>query len=488
MVQSTLYRHSLSLLTDLYNLTMANGYWRSGRAEDEGIFHVFFRKNPFRGGYAIACGLAQVSEFLRSFRFEQEDLDYLATLAGGDGSPLFEQGFLQHLNALEFSCDVHALPEGTPVFAHEPLLRIRGPLIQCQILESALLNTLNFQTLVATKAARICYATQGDPVLEFGLRRAQGVDGSLAASRAAFVGGCSATSNVLAGKLFGIPVRGTHAHSWVMSFEDERQAFEAYARAMPNNCVFLVDTYDTLHGVQRAIEIGKQLQAQGHAMLGIRLDSGDLAWLSIEARKRLDEAGFERAVIVASNDLDEHTIQSLKRQGAQIAVWGVGTKLITAYNQPALGGVYKLASLRRHGGPWEHKIKLSEQSIKTSIPGHLQVRRYGTEEAYLGDMIFEEGLGVHKPSIVDPRDAIRKKDFPVGAPHRDLLQPVFLAGRYVGVKEPLSDLQARCMRELKRFHAGIKRFDNPHEYPVGLEPQLFELRDRMIRRARNTEP
>src|SRR6266550_5632730 len=299
-----------ALLTDLYQLTMAYGYWKSGRAEREAVFHLFFRKSPFQ------C--------------TAEDAAFLGTLAGNDDRPLFERAFLEYLRTLRFTCAVDAIPEGTAVFPQEPLLRIQGPILQCQLLETALLNLINFQSLIATKAARVCLAARGEPVLEFGLRRAQGVDGALAASRAAYIGGCAATSNVLAAKLYGIPVRGTHAHSWVMSFDDEREAFRAYAEAMPNNCVFLVDTYDSLEGVRRAVEAGRLLRERGHEMVGIRLDSGDLAWLSVEARKILDEAGFPNAVIVASNDLDEHIIASLKEQGAMINVWGVGTKLVTA--------------------------------------------------------------------------------------------------------------------------------------------------------------
>lgn len=489
MALSALYKHSLSLLTDLYQLTMANGYWHSGRRDDEAVFHLFFRNNPFAGGYAIAAGLAQVSDFVKDARFDDGDVDFLETLTGRDGKVLFARDFLDHLRTLEFSCDVDAVPEGTPVFAHEPLLRVRGPLVQCQILETALLNIINFQTLIATKAARICQAAQGEPILEMGLRRAQGIDGSLMASRAAFIGGSSATSNVLAGKLFGIPVRGTHAHSWVMAFDDEPQAFAAYAKAMPNNCVFLVDTYDTIEGVKHAIAVGRHLKARGQQLVGIRLDSGDLAWLSIQARVMLDEAGLQDAAIIASNELDEYTIQSLKNQDAKIGVWGVGTKLITAFDQPALGGVYKLAALRPQGGEWQPKIKLSEQAIKTSVPGHLQVRRYveksaAAGNAYLGDMIYDEMTGVESPTIVDPKDPTRQRDFEDGGGYQDLLQPVFRGGRYVGDDEPLEAIQRRAASELQRFHSGIRRFDNPHEYPVGLETSLHDLRARLIMQAR----
>ena len=307
--------HSLALLTDLYELTMAYGYWRLGKSEQEATFHLFFREPPFAGGYAVSAGIGPALDYLGCFGFDTTDIDYLASLRGNDGQPLFASDFLAFLASLRLTCDVDAMPEGTVAFPQEPLLRVRGPILQCQILETALLNMINFQTLIATKAARICRATQGEPVLEFGLRRAQGIDGGLAASRAAYVGGCAATSNVLAGKLYGIPVRGTHAHSWVMSFDTEEEAFAGYAQAMPNNCVFLVDTYDTIQGVRHAVEVGKQLRSRGHEMIGIRLDSGDLAYLSIEARKMLDDAGFTDTTIVASNDLDERIIESLKTQG-----------------------------------------------------------------------------------------------------------------------------------------------------------------------------
>src|SRR5437016_3987198 len=294
---------SLALLTDLYELTMAFGYWKSGTADKEAVFHLIFRQPPFGSGFTIACGLAAAIDYLRDFHFTPEDLDYLASLTGRDKLALFDRRFLEYLGKLRFACDVDALPEGTAVFSQEPLLRVQGPILQAQIVESALLNFLNFQSLIATKAARICLAARGEPVIEFGLRRAQGVDGALTECRAAYVGGCAGTSNVLAGKLYGIPVTGTHAHSWVMSFDSESEAFAAYAEAMPNNCIFLVDTYDSLEGVRRAVEIGKELRRKGHELAGIRLDSGDLAFLSIEARKILDAAGFNNAAIVASNDL-----------------------------------------------------------------------------------------------------------------------------------------------------------------------------------------
>ena len=348
---------------------------------------------------------------------------------------------------------------------------------------------MNFQSLVATKASRVCAAAGGDPVLEFGLRRAQGVDGGLSASRAAYVGGVSATSNVLAGRLYGIPVRGTHAHSWIMALGDELEAFRAYAEALPNNCTFLVDTYDTLQGVRHAITVGQELRAHGHRLAGIRLDSGDLAYLSREARTLLDEAGFTDAVIVASNDLDEHLVASLKAQGAQIGVWGVGTKLVTAYDQPALGGVYKLTAIEGPDGRWIPRVKLSEQAIKVSNPGVLQVRRHRHEGRLVGDAIWDETLGTDSPlRIVDPLDPNREKVMPADAEVEELLVPIFRAGRRVYDPPPLPELRARTQRSLAELHPGITRFLNPHSFPIGLERRLHVEKTALIRRARGLEP
>lgn len=481
-----IYGTSLGLLTDLYQLTMAYGYWKTGRAEQQAAFHLFFRKPPFAGGYAIAAGLQYAIDFVASFHFTSDDLEYLSGLQGNDGRPLFHADFLTYLGALQFQCDIDAIPEGTVVFAHQPLLRVRGPILQAQILETALLNFINFQTLIATKAARIVAAAGGDPVLEFGLRRAQGIDGSLAASRAAYVGGCAATSNVLAGKLFGIPLKGTHAHSWVMSFDSELQAFERYAEALPNNCVFLVDTYDTLDGVQHAIAVGRELRRHGHEMIGIRLDSGDLAYLSIEARRMLDEAAFPDARIVASNDLDEHLIANLKSQGACIAVWGVGTKLVTAFEQPALGGVYKLGAICSDSGEWTPKLKLSEQAIKTSTPGILQIRRFTNAQGAVADMIFNE-LADYPPAaiIVDPMDPTRRRKMdPQETSYSDLLIAVTRSGQVVYPAEGLETIRNRAQQQLHLFHPSIRRHLNPHEYPVGLEAGLHDLKQKLILEAR----
>jgi nicotinate phosphoribosyltransferase len=485
-VPSQLYRPSLALLTDFYELTMAYAAWKEGIDRREASFVVSFRKNPFQGGFAVAAGLEPAMDLVEHWRFDEGDLAFLAAQRDGDGEPLFDRGFLDVLAALEMAVDVDAVPEGTVVFPHEPLVRITGPVIPCLLLETAALTLVNFQTLVATKAARVCLAARGEPVIEFGLRRAQGIDGGLSATRAAFVGGCHATSNTLAGKLFGIPVRGTHAHSWVMLHDSEREAFLAYARALPGTCVFLVDTYGTREGLAHAIEVGRWLRSQGKELAGIRLDSGDLAWLSQEARRTLDEAGFPRAAILASNELDEHVIDSLKDQGARIAMWGVGTRLVTGHDDGALGGVYKLGAVREsRDAPWKPRVKVSEQIEKTTIPGILQVRRFSQEGEFTADAIFDETLGLPSPAvIVDPADPLRRRDLAAGAPGEDLLVPVFRGGRRVYAPPPLGEVRARTGAQLARFHAGVKRFMNPHQFPVGLERRLHELRAQLVLEAR----
>ncbi|MFH1924746.1 MAG: nicotinate phosphoribosyltransferase [Planctomycetota bacterium] len=483
-----LYKPSLALVTDLYELTMACGYWKAGIHQREAVFHLLFRENPFRGGFTVACGLHTAVEYLERFRFDEADLAYLAGVCGVDGRPIFDSAFLDFLHEMRFACDVDAVPEGTVVFPHEPLVRVAGPLIQSQIIETALLNLVNFQTLVATKAARVVMAARGEPVLEFGLRRAQGIDGGLSASRAAYVGGCAGTSNVLAGRLLGIPVKGTHAHSWVMCFDDEPQAFETYARAMPNNCVFLVDTYDTLQGVRHAVEVGRAMRQRGHEMVGIRLDSGDLAYLSIEARKILDDAGFPGAAIVASNDLDEHLIASLKDQGAAIGVWGVGTRLVTGHDQPALGGVYKLSAIRSADGAWQDKVKVSEQTAKTSTPGILQVRRYRAGGQAIGDVIFDLEHPIRGDCLMlDQADNTRGTMFPDGTDSTDLLVPVFRQGKLVCDLPSIDDARNRAQQQLAEFQPRIKRFVNPHVYPVGLEMGLHERKTEIILKERGIE-
>lgn len=478
-----------ALLTDLYQLTMAYGYWKAGRADQEAVFHLLFRKQPFRGGFTLSCGLGDVIQYLRGFRFGKSDLEYLGSLKGNDGKRLFEPAFLKYLGRLKLRLDVDAIPEGTAVFPQEPLLRVRGPILQGQLVETALLNLVNFQSLIATKAARVCLAAQGDPVVEFGLRRAQGVDGALTASRAAYIGGCEGTSNVLAGKIFGVPVKGTHAHSWVMSYDNEVEAFNAYADALPNNCIFLVDTFDTLKGVRNAIAVGKRLKKKGHQLGGIRLDSGDLAYLSIEARKLLDASGFKKTAIVASNDLNEHLIASLKQQGAKINIWGVGTMLVTAYDQPALGGVYKLSAVRKPDGTWTHKVKLSEQAAKVTNPGVLNVRRFRKGKEFVGDAIYDETRPLPSEiTIVDPTDATRRKHFSPATMQDDLLVPVFRKGKLVYSPPALAEVRSRAQEQLAMLHPGIKRLDNPHEYPTGLELGLHEFKTKLILEAKGETP
>jgi nicotinate phosphoribosyltransferase len=476
--------HHSPLLTDLYQLTMAAGYWHHGRTSEEAVFHLFFRKPPFGGSYAIAAGLADVIDFLHGFQFSPQDLAYLATLTGSSDEPLFAPAFLDYLGALRFTGDLDAMPEGTAAFAHEPLLRIRAPLPEAQLLESALLNSVNFQTLIATKASRICRAASPHPVLEFGLRRAPGPDGALSASRAAFIGGCAATSHVLAGQRFGIPVRGTHAHSWVMSFDSEPEAFAAYAEAMPGNCTLLVDTYDSLDGIRHAIATGLALRRQGHRLAGIRLDSGDLAWLSQQARQMLDAAGLHDTAIVASNDLDEEIIASLRQQQAAITVWGVGTQLVTGGAHAALGGVYKLGAIRNPDGSWSPKVKRSEQAAKTSLPGILQVRRFSQHDHFVGDAIFDLTDGCpHAPVIRDPADPTRTKSIPAEATYDDLLVPVFRGGEPVYQSPALTEIKARTTSQLAQLSPESLRFLHPHRYPAGLTPQLASLRDEHIAAA-----
>ncbi len=477
-----IYQTSLSLLTDLYQLTMAYGYWKEGMAERESVFHLYFRKPPFKGGYTVAAGLATAVEYLQQLRFTEDDLAYLGSLQGGNQEPLFEQGFLDYLRDLRFTCDVEAIPEGTVVFPSEPLVRVRGPLLQAQLVETPLLTILNFQTLVATKAARIKEAAKGDQVIEFGMRRAQGIDGSLTASRAAYVGGVDATSNVLAGRLYGIPVKGTHAHSWVQAFGSELEAFEAYGKAFPHDSVFLVDTYNTLDGVRHAITVAQKLAPMGFRLGGIRLDSGDLAYLSKEARKLLDEAGMHDTNIVASNDLDENIVNSLKQEGAKINVWGIGTQLVTAYDQPALGGVYKLAALRgESNGDWSYNLKLSEQLEKTSNPGIQQVRRFYDEKGLVADMIYNEAEPLpEKIVIVDPLDSTRRKAIPAGTSHHDLLIPVLAKGELVQPLPDLPSIRSHRQQQISQLHESTRRLLNPHGYPAGLEAGFYQAKTELV--------
>jgi len=489
MSLEALYRPSLALLTDLYQLTMACGYRRAGIAEREAVFHLVFRRHPFGGGWTIACGLELVIEALGRFRFEAEDLDYLRGLTGSDDRPLFDADFLGALASFEFACDVDGLPEGSVVFPGEPLLRVRGPIWQGQLLESLLLNLVNYPTLVATQAARVCQAAGDDDVLEFGLRRAQGIDGALTASRAAYIGGCAATSNVLAGRIYGIPVRGTHAHSWVLAFDDEAEAFAAYAEAMPGNCVFLVDTFDSISGVRNAIDAGRELEDRGGRLAGIRLDSGDLAGLSRTARAMLDEAGFTDTAIVASNDLDEYLVSELKADGAAINTWGVGTRLVTAWHEPALGGVYKLAAIRDPGQPWQPRAKRSDDLAKSSDPGILQVRRFRDENGvFIGDVIYDESDGelaavFQAESRNEPGSAWTSPS--PDASFDDLLQPVFRGGRLIADSPSLEDIRGNVRAQLAALPDDVRRLESPGPYPVGLEAGLAGRKRELLGEAEN---
>jgi nicotinate phosphoribosyltransferase len=480
-----LYGGSLALLTDLYQLSMACGYWKTGTADREAVFHLTFRRPPFGGGYAVAAGIAPALAYLRRLTFTPDDLAYLASLRDSEKAPLFPQGFIDYLGDFRFGCSVDAVPEGTVVFPHEPLVRVQGPIAHAQLVETALLALVNFQTLIATKASRVVQAARTSPVIEFGLRRAQGIDGAIGASRAAYIGGVVGTSNVLAGKLLGIPVFGTHAHSWVMFHGDELASFRAYADAMPGNCTFLVDTFDTLDGVRNAITAGKELAAHGHKLLGVRLDSGDLAYLSQEARRMLDEAGFPDAKIVASNDLDEHLITSLHEQGARIDSFGVGTKLVTAFDQPALGGVYKLGASRDANGAWHEAIKLSEQPIKISNPGVLEVKRLRRDGMLVGDVIYDREAGFSGPTLFDIEDPTRGPFTPVFDSSHDLLVRYLDHGKSVREPDDLATCRTRTTAELAALSPRTKRFANPQPYPVGLDRHVHTRKQQLIAQARH---
>ena len=477
-----------ALLTDLYQLTQAQAYFINGRTELEGSFYMHFRANPFNGGYSVACGMQQIVEFLTDFVFTDEDIGYLASLSTSSGAKMFNDDFLAYLGAMRLELDIDAVPEGSLVFPYEPIVRVTGPILQAQIIETPLLNQVGFQTLIATRAARICDVAEG-PVAEFGLRRAQGPAGGIYASRAAMIGGCASTSNVLAGRLFNVPVSGTHAHSWVMAYSDELEAFRAYAQAEPDGCILLVDTYDTIQGVQNAIIVGHEMEGRGQRLFGIRIDSGDLAWLSIRARSLLDEAGLDYVKIVGSNDLDEYTIKSLHDQGAAFDSWGVGTRLATAYETPALAAVYKLSAYRNDSrSPWQPTLKTTEQIEKSTLPGVLDVRRYYDSNGVMaGDMIYRLDYAVKDETIVDPHDEMRQKRLPANS-FKTLLQPLARKGQIVWPEVSVLDAQANCKTSLASLDPTCRRFLNPHSYPVGLEPGLFDMRAQLRRKAKGLSP
>ena len=471
-----------SLLTDLYELTMMNGYFVSGKRDEVAVFDVFFRQNQLIT-YSVAAGLEQVVDYLTNLRFKEDDIAYLKSLG------LFGEDFLAYLKDFRFNGDVYAVPEGTFVFPGEPILTVKANIIEAQLIETAILNIINHQTLIATKAAKVCYAAEGDQVMEFGLRRAQGPDAGVYGARAAVIGGCSSTSNVLTGKMFGVKVSGTHAHSWVMNFPSEIDAFRAYAEIYPNAALFLVDTYDTLRsGVPNAIKVFDEMKAKGLKPLGIRLDSGDLAYLTKKARKMLDEAGYPDTVICASGDLDEYLINSLKNQGAKIDLWGVGTKLITSADMPALGGVYKLAALVENGRIIP-KIKLSDNSAKITNPGFKTVYRiYDAEGKAAADVIALRGEKIDESrplTITHPVERWKKLTFNVGEfKVREIVEQVLKDGKPVGENKSLEAICEYAKSEKETFWDEYKRLDKPHIYKVDLSDGLYELKTSMINEIR----
>ena len=477
----------VSMNTDLYELTMAQGLWESGKLEEEGCFTAFFREAPFGSSFAVMCGTAELGEFVENFRFTDEDVEYLGSIEAPGGGALFKTGFLEFLRAFRPHVDIDAVPEGELVFAREPMVRVSGPMLDCQLLETALLNIIGFQTLVATKTARVVQAAQGRPVAEFGLRRAQGPDGGVAVARASYVAGCASTSNILAGRRYGIPVSGTHAHSWVLSFPSELEAFRAFAKSSPKNCTLLVDTYDVREGVENAIAVAREMEADGERLSGIRIDSGDLARLSAYARRRFDEEGLGYVKIVVSNDLDEHTITSLFNQGAPVDAVGVGPKLATCYDQPALGCVYKLSARReRPGAPWTPVMKFSEQPYKRTIPGVQRVRRYmDAAGAPVCDMIYDpahmegEGEGGGH-TLVAVNDAALVTDVSEFA-WRELLEPQVRDGAAVAPREDIELARSRCAAALASLDGAYKRFLYPQSYVVGMEAGLAAVRDELVR-------
>lgn len=466
MAKNNLYRDSLSLLTDLYEITMAYAYWKNGMADQEAVFQLFFRKYPFQGGFAICAGMQSAIEYIENFKFAEEDLAYL------EGLKLFEPDFIDYLRNMKITLDVDAMEEGTPVFPYEPFLRVKGPIIQAQIMESALLCIVNFQTLIATKSARVAYAAGGDHVVEFGLRRAQGIDGAISASRAAFIGGCHSTSNVLAGKLFGIPVMGTFAHSWVMAFDHEKDSFRAFAKTFPKGTVFLIDTYDTVKGVERAIEVSKELNIE---MIGVRLDSGDPDVLSRAVRKKLDAAGMTKAKIMATNELNEQIISRLKENGAPISLWGVGTHLVTAKDQPALDGVYKLCAVQDKQKKWQNRFKISEEVVKTTNPGISQVRRYFDGKCYTTDMVYDIEMGP-SASVVQHLKPEQKVHVKKEWSFVDLLVPMLRQGKNIYQQPAMEQMRSRTSDELAKFDPKVRKLVDPEHFFSGISENLHQYK------------
>ena len=474
---------NLTLLTDLYELTMMQGYFQS-KTKQQVVFDVFYRHNPCGGGYAICAGLDQVIEYIKNLNFSYEDIVYLQSLN------LFDEDFLEYLRSFHFSGDIYAVPEGTVVFPKEPLLKVVAPVMEAQLVETAILNIINHQSLIATKASRVVYAAQGDGIMEFGLRRAQGPDAGIYGARAAMIAGCVGTSNVLCGQMFDVPVSGTHAHSWIMSFPDEYTAFKTYARKYPKACILLVDTYDTLKsGVPNAIRVFKEMREEGIELknYGIRLDSGDLAYLSKKAYKMLVEAGFEDAIISASSDLDEYLINSLKTQGAKINSWGVGTNMITSKDNPAFGGVYKLAAIRDSvDEEFRPKIKLSENTEKVTNPGDKTIYRIydkmtgkiRADLICLADETFDESKDM---VIFDPIETWKKTKILGGSyTLRELLVPVFKKGTCIYESPSVMEIRQVCMKEKETLWDETMRLVNPHNVYVDLSKKLYDLKSKIL--------
>ena len=467
---------NLTMMTDLYQLTMMYGYYKHGMKDNIAVFDLFYRQNRDNCAYSVMAGTESAIEYINNLRFTDDDIEYLCSLN------LFGEDFLEMLRGFRFTGSIYGMKEGTIVFPREPLLRVEAPIIEAQLVETALLTLVNHQTLIATKANRVCYAANGGQVLEFGLRRAQGADAGIYGARAAMVGGCVATSNVIAGKWFDIPVKGTHAHSWVMSFPTELDAFRAYADVFPDSCMFLVDTYDTIRsGIPNAIKVFDELRAKGYEPVGIRLDSGDLAYLSKKAREMLDDAGYENAKIFVSGDLDERVIYDLRTQGACIDVYGVGTKLITSSDQPALGGVYKM-SCEIVDGVEIPKMKLSDNPAKTTLPGKKKVlRRYNKSHKAIADLIALDSEKIESGKelkLFHPEQTYKSmtvRDFTV----RDLLVPLFIDGKQVYELPTLTEIQEYARSEMDTLWPESKRLLNPHEYKVDISDRLYDLRKRL---------
>lgn len=478
---------NFTLLTDFYELTMMQGYFHNN-ATERVVFDLFYRQNPDDGGYAVCAGLAQVIDYIKSLHFDYDDIDYLR------GLHIFEEDFLDYLASFHFTGDIYAIPEGTVIFPREPLIKVAAPIMEAQLVETALLNFVNHQSLIATKASRVCYAARGGAVMEFGLRRAQGPDAGTFGARAAVIGGCIGTSNVICAKEFGVPALGTHAHSWIMSFGDELTAFRKYAELYPNNTTLLVDTYDTLRsGVPHAIQVFEELRDKGQIpkKYGIRLDSGDLAYLSKKARKMLDDAGFPNAEICASSDLDEYLIDSLLSQGACINSWGVGTNLITSKNTPAFGGVYKLAAVEKDG-KLVPKIKLSENPAKITNPGDKTVYRIYDKETgkiradyiTLADETFHETDDL---LLFDP-NATWKKTLLKGGTYemKEILVPVFQNGQCVYETPTVMEIQQYCKEQLNTMWEETRRLVNPQEVYVDLSDNLYEMKQELLKYGKAT--